>query len=143
FAMTDEELAIRAFLHNPRVMISNAPGWVVWRRHSAQLSHNMNARLVASRLCGHRKLIALIENAADRDLLPLFCQRCITEGRRFYLNGFRREAIELMSIAWNTGYNGPLLENICTKCFGMTATLSARNFLGELKRGLRKRILGP
>src|SRR5262249_26289953 len=69
-------------------------------------------------------LVALIEKAKIATPSSAFCHRCITKGRRFYLNGFRREAIALMSIAWDRGYreyNGPLLENVFAKCFGVTS----------------------
>jgi glycosyltransferase involved in cell wall biosynthesis len=137
FQMTDTELAIRAFLYSARVMISQTPGWVVWHRHFDQMSQKLNARLVACQLCGHRKLIALIEKTGDRDILLLFFQRCISLGRNLYLNGYRREAIEIMSIAWNRGYleyNGPLLEKVFARYLGITATLSVRRFIHEIKR---------
>ena len=123
-------------------MISNTPGWVVWHRHPSQLSHNWNARLAESEICTQKKLIALFEKAnIDREVLRLFFQRCMEHGRSLYLDGFRREGIELMSIAWNRGYtehSGPLLERVLASYFGTKVTLSARRFISELKRsGLR------
>jgi len=151
FGPEDIELAMRAFLTNARVTISNTPAWVVWRRHSHQMSQNLDARVVASQVCSHRKLIALIEKAnGDRDIHRLFFQRCMRLGRSLYLNGFRREAIEVMSIAWNRGYtehNGPLLESVLANYLGTKVVLSARSFIGEIKRGglrrPRRRREGP
>jgi glycosyltransferase involved in cell wall biosynthesis len=140
----DIELAIRAFLHNARVTISNTPGWVAWHRHSHQMSQKLEVRQVASQVYSHKKLIALIEKAdADRDILWLFFQRCMRLGRSLYLNGFRREAVEVMSIAWNRGYtehNGPLLESVIASYLGTKVTLSARSFMGEMKRGGLRRL---
>jgi glycosyltransferase involved in cell wall biosynthesis len=163
FGPEDIELAMRAFLNDARVEISNTPAWVVWHRHSLQMSQNLGAkclriwrqeelalanlnrsRVVASQVLSHRKLIALIEKAnGDRDILLLFFQRCMRLGRSLYLNGFRREAIEVMSIAWNRGHtehNGPLLERVLANYLGTRVVLSARSFIGEIKRGgLRRR----
>jgi glycosyltransferase involved in cell wall biosynthesis len=138
FGIEDIELAIRAFLRHARVAISNNPGWVVWHRHLDQASNKLDVRLVASQVYAHKKLIGLIEKFdPPRDILPLFLQRCMRLGRYLYLNGFRHEGIEVMSIAWNRGHtkhNGPLLENILANCLGTKATLSTRSFLARAKR---------
>jgi glycosyltransferase involved in cell wall biosynthesis len=138
FGIEDIELAMRAFLHNPRVTILNTSGWVVWHHHSHQHSKNLNLRLATSHLRMHIKLMSLMEqNTYDRETIQLFLQRCMAVGRGLYLNGFRDEAIELFSIAWNRGYtehNGPRIERMLAKYCGTKITLSARSIIGKMKR---------
>jgi len=148
FVYTDIELAIRGFLQHARVAISNNPGWIVWHRHPDQMSQKPDIRLASSQVYSHKKLIDLIESSdAPRDIRKLFLQRCMREGRYLYLNGFYREAVEIMSIAWNRGHtehNGPFLESIVANCLGTKAALSTRSFLAKAKRySARPTARGP
>ena len=68
FGIEDIELAMRAFLHDPRVVISNAPGWVVWYQHSrdGSLSKTFDLARGKPAFLFHRNLIGLIErNGCD------------------------------------------------------------------------------
>jgi glycosyltransferase involved in cell wall biosynthesis len=143
FGPDDIELAMRAFLHKPRIMISNTPGWVVWHNQTdpRRVSQSLNSKSIAGQLRTHTKLISLMQEAnCDRESVLLFLRRCMRVGRTAYLNGFYREAAELFSIAWDRGYTehyGPRIETILAKLFGTTNTLSARTFIGKMKRNLQ------
>jgi glycosyltransferase involved in cell wall biosynthesis len=147
-APEDMELAMRAFLHNPRTMLSNAPCWVVYHTqpNPNRLTQITNPNWAAGQLWMHTKIINLIEKTnGDEETIRVFLERCMGVGRVVYLCGFHREAVGLFSIAWDRGYvkhNGPRVEAILTKVFGTTSTLSARELMGKYKRRLRAAYLG-
>jgi hypothetical protein len=129
---------MRAFLNDARVKISNIPGWIVWHHHSRQMSQRPSLRLAASQVYSHTKLIDLIERTdGDPDILLAFFERCMRLGRDLYLSGFRREAIEILSIPWSRGYtkhNGPFVESVLANYLGAQVVLSARSFVSDIKR---------
>jgi glycosyltransferase involved in cell wall biosynthesis len=143
----DMELAMRAFLHKPRIKISTYPGWVVYHTqpNPKRLTQIANQRWAASQLWAHKKLIDLIErNNCDEETVRLFLQRCTGAGRVVYLSGFHSEAVELFSIAWDRGHikhPGPRVETLLVKLFGTERTLSARSLIGKIKRKLQQRRL--
>jgi glycosyltransferase involved in cell wall biosynthesis len=148
FGVEDIELAMRAFLHNPRVVLSNTPGWVVWRDYSHpkawRRSRELLLRCASSQAAAHAKLIKLMEEAnCDGETIRLFLRRCMTVGRMLYLQGFYEEAVELFTVASSRGYTelcGPRIERILAKCLGIEMTLSTRNLIGKAKRRVRQQL---
>jgi len=136
----DVELAIRALIQNSRLLVSNAPGWVVWCHHSGpeRMSH-LSVRFARGQVRYHQKLLRLLEeHNCDPETVRLFFHRCIEVGRFLYLNGFHQEAVELCSIAWTRGYRehpGPKAEKLLARIFGPERTLATREFVQHVKRG--------
>jgi glycosyltransferase involved in cell wall biosynthesis len=134
----DIELAMRAFLENARVKFSDCAGWVVWHEHSSSFSKNLSWRLATSQVRMHKNLIKLMESKnCDREVTEQFLRRCSGLGRVLYLNGFRDQAMELFSIAWDrrhTEHSGPRMERILAGLIGTPMVLSTRRAAGRLKR---------
>lgn len=142
----DIELAIRAFSHDPKILISNAPGWVVWHDHnSAERLGRLNPRSAASIVRANTKYLNIVESKGlDEGTISNVLQLCMRDGRSLYLNGYLDEARQLFAIARDRGYTvhpGPSIEGMLAAGFGTENILAARKTLGRLKRSVRARLL--
>jgi glycosyltransferase involved in cell wall biosynthesis len=137
----DIELAVRAFAREPRVMISNAPGWVVWHDHDGpgRLTR-MRPQTAKSMVRANAKYIEIVESINfDRGLLDDVLRGCMRDGRSLYLNGYLNEAKELFSLARRKGckiHYGPRMESLLAAGLGTEKTLAARRSIGRLKRAI-------
>src|SRR5262249_42770915 len=93
----DIELAVRAFARDPKVVISNAPGWVVWHDHDGpNRLTRMSPKAVESSIRAYRKYIDIVESMTpDGNLMNVVLRNCMRDGRGLYLNGYLDEAGEL------------------------------------------------
>jgi glycosyltransferase involved in cell wall biosynthesis len=145
-ATEDIELAVRAFSRDPKIVISNAPGWVVWHHHdsSGRLAR-LNPRSAASIVRTDAKYLDIVESERfDEDTISNVLRRCMRDGRSLYLNGYVDEARQLFSMARQRGYTvhqGPSMESALAAGFGTENVLAARTALGRLKRSVRARLL--
>ena len=139
----DIELAMRAFLHGARVIVSNEPGWVVWYDHPGPTRVSKNKdRTAASQLAANKKLLHLIEEKqCNPVIIENFLRRCLREARSLYMNGYPKEARELFNISHQRGFTvhqGPRVEAILGTVFGMENVLFLRRNLGIAKRAVRR-----
>ena len=139
----DIELAMRALLHHPRIVLSEAPAWAVWHDHDhpGRLSRLMDARAAASHVTAMNKLLDLIDRCGgDGKTLRLGLRRCMNEGRLLYLNGRPREAMALFALARSRGYaihHGPAFERLLARLLGTRRVLALRTAYTAIKRGGR------
>jgi glycosyltransferase involved in cell wall biosynthesis len=144
-ASEDIELAVRAFAHDPNVMISNAPGWVVWHDHdSLERLTRMSTTSATSFVRAHAKYLDIVKSKnLDEDTINHVLRGCMRDGRTLYLNGYPSQARELFSMAQRMGYkthHGPRMESILAASFGTEKTLAARRAIGRLKRSILDRV---
>jgi glycosyltransferase involved in cell wall biosynthesis len=145
-ATEDIELAIRAFSHDPKILISNAPGWVVWHDHdSSERLARLTPRVAASIVRTDAKYLDIVESKGfDDGTITNVLRRCMRDGRSLYLNGYIDEGRQLFSMARQRGYTvhqGSRIEGMLAAGLGTETVLAARKTLGRLKRFLRARFL--
>ncbi len=141
FGVDDIELAMRAFLNDPEVTISDSPGWVVWQRHPGQTrGGGKGHRLAKSQVEMHKKILSLMESKqSDPATILMFHKRCASTARWLYLNGYTSEATDLFEMVRNKGHkahHGPQFESILANVAGTKSTLSMRRKLTSLKSRL-------